>query len=75
MSWADMGDTNVNVSVVTPEVDVKVGQLLFFVGKYNISLQIQCIIIKVYENKQKKTLSHLVDILLTSCDIEFNREW
>ena len=29
VSWTDTGDTNVNVSVVTPEVDVKVSCFVF----------------------------------------------
>ena len=34
VSWTDTGDTNVNVSVVTPEVDVKVSYFVF--KSYNI---------------------------------------
>ena len=43
VSWTDMGDTHVNVSVVTPEVDVRVGHFCFSWGntiyhcKYNVS--------------------------------------
>ena len=37
VSWTDTGDTNVNVSVVTPEVDVKVSLVFMRKKQYYIT--------------------------------------